>query len=319
MTKVLLAGWILFISISLQAEGISSDNKGNNKAIKITPSEVFTEALRLDSELETMKNHFGVDTLQKETYLKMKKVNGSFKPKHVWQLAYMLNVKINMFRVKHNLPRIAEVGIEPVLNVNPNMPYGMLRRQITEIQIIKKFFHIDEKVKSVKKVHGKTPTDVFNKLLHISKELDKLNKQDIDPSRVFSQVMRLYQDVTLILKVLNIKDDTLPSKKNKNSKPKDAFKQAIKLIKQIQRVQRTADIQRTDFSGLHKKDIVPEDVFIIIGMANAEIQTLKAYLGLKQEVAPLAKFYSNKTPSDVEQLIGWVTKRIELIKDLEGR
>jgi len=282
---------------------------------KITPTEVFAEAINLQSEIDSIKIHFQID--RKVTAYRF--INGNFKPKHVWQLAYMLNVKINMFRLKYGLPRIEEVGIEPVLNVNPNMPYGMLRRLITEVKIIKRFLNIKDEVTYDQHISGKNPTDVFNKLLYISKNLDILNEMEIDPNAVFSQVMRVYQDVSIVLKALNIKDITLPLNKIENIEPKDSFIQVLKLIKEIQRIQRTADIQRTNFNSLKKELITSEDVFIGIQMANAEFQTIKAYLGLIHEVSPPAKFYYNKTASDVNQMINWITKRVQLISHLDTK
>ena len=77
------------------------------------------------------------------------------------------------------------------------------------------------------------------------------------------------------------------------------------------------DIERTNYSSLDKIKITPEDTFILIGMASAEFQTIKAHLGLKHSITPSALFYENKEPTDVEQLINWLTKRIKLIKTLE--
>lgn len=302
--KIIWSLFLLLITISLSAKEYN----------QITPSEVYQEAIKIDKEIELLQSYFNIKTTEK---INIGHVPGEFKPKHVWQLAYMLNVKINMFRVKNNLPRMEEVGMEPVLKVKPNIPYGMLLRVNNEIQIIKRFLNIKIKISQTPSVKDKTPTDVLNKLLHISKELDILNNQGINPSAVFAQVMRLYQDVSTVLSFLNISDNTFPPAKNENSKPKDAFVEVQNFNKYLKRLQRVFDIDRTDFSGLQKDTFIPEDTFILVGMANAEFQTIKAYLGLIHEVTPPAIFYKDKTPSDVEQLIGWLTKRIQLINTLE--
>ncbi len=312
--KILL---LLLLVVSLQAK--DDNNHVHGQIVKITPSEVFTEALIMEKELDILKEHFDVDISSQQIEKNTQRVDGNFKSKHVWQLGYMLNVKINVFREKNNLPRIEEVGREPTLNVNPNLPYGMLKRVNTEILIIKKAFGITKKITNVKKVKGKTSIDVFSKLLLISKELDKLNGQTITPSAVFAQVMRVYHDVTTILNTLNITDDTIPPQKNENSKPKDSFTGVQNFIKHLKKLQRMVDIERTDFSGLAKNTITPEDTFILVQMAAAEFQIIKANLGLIHNVTPAAEFYDKKTPSDVEQLIGWTTRRIKLIKDLEVR
>ena len=148
--------------------------------------------------------------------------------------------------------------------------------------------------------------------------MNYLNRQGVDASAVFAQVMRVYHDTTTILDILNIIDNTVPPKKNEDSKPIDSFINAQKLMKHIKKLQRMADIVRTDFSGLRKDTITAEDTLILVGMVNSEFQIIKSYLELKHDVTPAAKVYNNKTPSDVEQLIGWTTRRINLIKDLEA-
>jgi len=314
LNKTFLIVLMLFASISLQAQ---NRENGEMKIVQISPSEVFEEALRIEAEVKVLQEAFGIKTSDKKIDISNIYVRGNFKSKHVWELGYMLNVKLNIFRTKHNLPRIEEVGREPVSRVNPNLPYGMLKRVENEIQILKKFFDITKRAAKIEKQRAKTAEDVFNKLLQISKELDYLSQQPTEPSSVFAQVMRVYQDISSMLNILNITDNTVPPQKNEDSKPKDSLAELHKLMKYIKKLQRMKDISRTDFSGLEKKNITPEETFIFVGMINAEIQILKSHLGLNHDVTPAAKVYGEKTPSDVEQLIGWTIRRINLIKDLE--
>ena len=57
-------------------------------------------------------------------------------------------------------------------------------------------------------------------------------------------------------------------------------------------------------------------MFSIVQMIIAEIQVIKAYIGLKNYITPAASLYALKTSSDVEQLMSWNLKKIYLIDNL---
>ena len=230
LNKTFLIVLMLFASIAFGSENFADSDL---KLAKITPSDVFTEALKVEAEVAILKEHFGIKS-PKIAYVSVK---GDFKPKHVWQLGYTLNVKLNILRVQLNLPRIEEIGRAPVSEVFPNLPYGMMVRLQAEIQILKRFLGITKKIAKIERVRGKSAPDVFNKLLQISKEMNYLNRQGVDASAVFAQVMRVYHDTTTILDILNIIDNTVPPKKNEDSKPIDSFINAQKLMKHIKKLQ----------------------------------------------------------------------------------
>lgn len=54
-------------------------------------------------------------------------------------------------------------------------------------------------------------------------------------------------------------------------------------------------------------------------MIIAELQTLKAYVGLKNYITPAASVYVNKKPADVDQLMNWNLRKIALIHLNAGR
>lgn len=295
-----------FAFILLLFSGVFSQTQTH----KVTPSVVFGEVKKIYAETHLLKEHFKLNKKHTEY-----KVEGNLKPRHVWQLAYMINVKINLLRLKHNLPRVEEVAIAPVKKVDPFLPYGMTQRLLTEISIFKKALGIKTTIKPVRKYSNKKPIDVFNELLEVSSELDILNEGSINPSIVFAQVMRLIKDVDLVYGHLNIQDRTIPPQKSFNSEPRDAFLVAYKIVENIQKLQKKLNIENVDFSSFTKKEeILPEDTFIMVAISIAELQVVKAYMGIVDKTTPPAQIFRGKNPSDVEQLLGWVNKKILNIK-----
>ncbi|MCU7834361.1 MAG: hypothetical protein KZQ83_03825 [gamma proteobacterium symbiont of Taylorina sp.] len=311
LNKFIIALTILLFSQYLPAE----DNK--RKPINITPSQVYKETLKLHAEIDMISDSFNLIGSHLLIEKNVSIAGSDIKPRHVWQLAYILMVKVNLLRVKYGLPRIEEVGMEPVFDINPNLPYGQLKRLLTELRIIKDFFGITQTIPQIQDVTGKKPEDVYKQLLFLSLELNYLNQQPITASSTFAQVMRLYKDITPVFQVLNINDNTSPPAKQKYSSAEDTFNNVQKFMIQLKKLQRLADIETTSFSFLRKKEITPEETFIFISMAIAEFQTIKAYLGLTHMITPPAEFYQQKTAADVEQLMQWTTRRLNLMTDLE--
>jgi len=51
-------------------------------------------------------------------------------------------------------------------------------------------------------------------------------------------------------------------------------------------------------------------------MIIAELQTIKAYIGLLHYITPSSTICTRKTPADVDQLMNWNLRKISLIEGL---
>ena len=69
---------------------------------------------------------------------------------------------------------------------------------------------------------------------------------------------------------------------------------------------------------LHQKKelVLPSDVFNLVSMALAELQTIKAYRDLKHYVTPPAVTHERKKTNDVHQLLRWVTRMLRQIRQV---
>ncbi|MBF0274129.1 MAG: hypothetical protein HQK84_02740 [Nitrospinae bacterium] len=287
----------------------------NLYASEIIPSDVYREVYKIHEEIDIIKKHFGITKGwdNEET----PRVDANLKPRHVWQKAYLILVKINILRMNLKLPRIEEVGIEPMLELHPNMVYEMTQRILVELRIIKKLYNISSKIEEAPIFTNKKPLDVFNFLHHVSLEMDLLNEHQLTPTDTYAQVKRLYDDITIILDNLEVMDKTIPPEKNKNSTTLDAFNAVFEFLEIIQNIQKTMGLERVDYFSFKSKKPEPADVVNLVGMATVELQVIKAFLGMTHEVTPPARHYYAKQPADVEQLIRWCIERMKLIRTLK--
>ena len=277
-----------------------------------TPSDVYTEALKIKQEIEIIRKHFKVpETKDPE------QINIQLKPRNVWQKTYEIFVKINILRENYQLPRITESGLEAVKDVDPGLVYEQVKRISAELNIFKTRVGINQQTRPVLQQKEKTPSDVYHLLNSISTQMDSINGKGFTPSFVFAQSMRILEDLNIILAKLNIHERTTPPDRINNSTPSDVFDLTLEIIIEIQRLQAMAGVESIEISSVEKKKITSSDVFNMTGMIISDIQPIKAYLKLSQQVTPPANIYNDKQPADVLQVLGWVLLKIKKIKSLD--
>lgn len=286
------------------------------QANRITPNEVYSQVKLINSEVHALLDYYGVKYDDKAMQ-KQARIVVNLKPRDVWQKTYEIAVKINILRASHGLPIIEPVNMAPVLHLNPDLVYEQTQRILTELHIFETREGIHITHPKAKKFSGKIPLDVFIGLSEVSLALDRLNGAKFTPSYVYGEQMRVYDDITRILGELNIVDHTIPDKKNPKDMPKDVYAKSLKVLEKIKQLQIGVGIAFVDFSNFNKdaQNITPNEVYTMTQMVIAELQTLKAYLGIKT-ITPPAATYKTKTPVEVSQLVGWNLRKLKLIHSL---
>jgi len=284
----------------------------------ITPNDVYAQSMLIQDYVHFLLKYYDIKH-DHEGINNRITISTRLKPRNAWQKSYEILVKINMLRDNYNLSRIKPVGMEPVEKLNPDMVYGQTQRILAELKIFEVRKDINMPKYTLKKYKNKTPLDVYNAFSHISASLDELNRSELSPSYVFAETIRIYDDLSIILKHLNVKDDTIPSKRLISATPSDSLAVSMKVLEKIKKLQRSVGIRTVDFSVFNKKNPLPSDVYSITGMIIAELQPLKAYIGLKHTVTPPARLYIKKVPADIEQLMGWNLRKINLLNNLDRR
>ncbi len=286
-------------------------------AKKVTANEVYAQVILIQKYIHNLHKYFKIEHHHEDQGIETNKIKTKLNPRNSWQKTYEILVKINILRNENDLPTIEPVNMTPELNINPNLVYGMTQRILTELYIFHYLLEIKTPVYKAEIFQGKSSLDVFNGLNHISTSLDELNKIGFTPSYVFGENMRVYDDLTIILQHLNIKDNTIPAKKYIKATPYDTFNIGMKMLLKIKQLQIKSGIKFVDYSGFKKNNITPADVFALTGMIIAELQTIKANIGLYDYITPAASKYNSKTPVEVDQLMNWNLRKLLLINSLE--
>lgn len=281
-------------------------------ALAATPTvnEIYTKTAQITAEIQLIKKHFDIQ----ET-VEQPNVSIEMAPKYNWQKTYEILYKINVLREKLGLSIIGVPSREPQLELTTQTRYEQMVRVITELQILKHVLDISEVPPAQPVFEGKTTTDIYNVLNHASLELDLLNGKTLTPSDTLSQAMRVSEDVNFIMDAMDAKNTSIPPQKNLNAQPADAFDTALQLLEEIRRLQKMAGLTGIDFYQLKPQNraVNPSDVFSILGIALAELQQLKAHLGLKYALTPIAEHYENVRSADVQQVIGWNVRKLQAI------
>jgi len=277
-----------------------------------TPSDVYTEALKVDKKIEIIRKHFNAPKIKAP-----RRLDAQLKPRNAWQKTYEIFVKINILRQKNQLPRIEETGIEPVKDLDPGLVHEQVTRILTELDIFMTRVGITQHTKAVSQQHNKTPSDVYHLLDTISTQLDTINGKSFTPSFVFAQNMRILEDLNGIIAKLNIHDRTGPPNRIDNTRPSNVFDLSLDVMVEIQRLQSMAGIESIDYSSFKKAKITPGDVFTMTGVIISGLQPIKAYLKLDQLVTPPATIYKGKQPADALQTLGWALRKIKQIRSLD--
>jgi len=284
-------------------------------AVKITPNEVYAQTEIIEKKVLILLKHRKIKYNYKE-FLKQTNIKTNIKPRNVWQKTYEIMLKINILRLNYNLPIVEPINLAPVLTLNPELVYEQALRILTELSILN--LRIGANIKNIKAKHykNKNPQHVYRLLSIISNALDKLNGSTFTASYVFGENIRVNEDLSTILHHLNIKDNTIPSIKNKNATPMNTFTTSMKTLYKISQIQQEVGIQSVDFSVFSKYNPTPSDVLTMTEMIIAELQTIKAFIGLTTYITPAATQYKGKTPAEVDQLMQWNLRKLNLITTL---
>jgi hypothetical protein len=278
-------------------------------ATEMTPSDVYAQAMRIEHEVESLKRHF---KLTGKAHVETK--SGDLKPRHGWAKSYTILLKLGKLRRKAGLINIVPVSVEPMLEMSPNYPWAMTQRILVEIAITKQLLGIPGQPPAAVPVNGKRSIDAYNKLHQISGELDLLTGA-VTSSEIYSEVKRLNEDSNAILRHLRIFENAVPPPRRDKLQQHDSLRATFEMLGEIQRIQRINGLQTTDFQSFEMGDkTTPDDVYGMVALALVELQRVKAQFGLIHLVTTPGAYEENKTPTEVVQLLGYITDKLREIK-----
>ncbi len=283
-------------------------------AASVSVDDVYTEVLRIERETTLMQRVLGVSAEARVAV----PIEANLLPRHSLAQSYVLFSKINFFKHQSGMLTTPIALLEPYRDIEPFQSWGEMQRILAEIAIVKRKLEITESIDPVPPTSGKRPVDVFNHLRQISEAWNTLLGVGILPAHVYVEATRLAEESRILLTYLGIADNAAPPTKNPQALPADSLKEVFAALTEIQHLQARAGIATVDFSTFRKtKDVLPDDVLTMLTLTLGELQTLKAHVGLRQNVTPTLSYYTEKQPADVQQVVGYATNRLRLLRSLE--
>jgi hypothetical protein len=266
--------------------------------------------LQIEHEIKVLRQRFGSSEIAKVRVQQAK-----WQPMHLWHKAYGLQIQVNILRRQHGLFGFAPVALEPGIKITGPAVLGQLQRVLVELRILRMLLQVEAGPVPESEPKDADLDEVNEHIAEISQALDALNGEPISSSYAYAEAMRLESDLNLILPHLGIDDRAVPPAALAQASSSDSFKAAYELMQEIQRLQQRLGLAVTDFSGLMRDgEALAEDTFNMLLLCQAEMQPLKARLGLAEAITPPAIYRQNKTPSQVTQLLGYMINQMRLIR-----
>jgi len=272
--------------------------------------DVYIETLRIQHYLEAIQSH-----KHKNHQGEIGFIQADLRWHHVWAKCYTVLKEINLLRQQHGLERVEPVNLEPQLETSPRQVWEMCRRISTELEIVVRQLQIQIPSFSPSlTIKNITAADMYWQIQHASIQLHEITG-GLPPTYVYAEARRLNDDVNQLLSHLEVIDSVSPPRRLNQATSSDAMQQAFHVLQELHRLQRYYDLPVNNLQGFNRgAQSQPKDVFVTITLLIAELQTVKARLGLNHALVPNAAQAREKTPVDVAQLLGYIANKLKQIK-----
>lgn len=274
---------------------------------------IWLQTLRVEQEIGALERHFEIAASAP--------VHGVTAPlalRHAWQKGYEIEVKLNALRRRHGVPIITPRVIEPVVELPPFMVFEQTALLLTELQLLRARLGAAEPAAVAPAGGSHTPLDLYNKLNELSYRLDPLIGERFTPSQVFAEAMRLFEDTRTLIDSRELLDETVPPPRRADATLSGSFDAALQVLAEEGRIQGMLAIEHGELWGMKGEEVHPGDVFALIQLAIAELQPVKARLGLRHVLTPPAGYYEGKSPAEVQQVLGWTLRKLQLLRTDSG-
>lgn len=256
-----------------------------------TPNEVYQIVSTIDAELAALhRNNFSEPAAAKtETAKRL--------PRHVFEIALTVNRRIQTLRFINGLQPRAEAAL-PVRDITPADVAGLVGQILHDVRALRSVYGVSQDIEAAPTPSGKTPSDVFNKLLRVEASLMGLGVPRVVPNDVAQAAETVLGDLRLIERAQRV-TAAPDGEATAGKSPADAYDAAYALLSGLADYAAQAQLPGGITLPTRKSGgIAPSDVLFLLAAASAEVGALKAHLGVREptRVAPLR---GGQTPSHV--------------------
>ena len=198
-------------------------------------------------------------------------------------------------------------GSETLIDV-----YGVVQAIIEELRRIKRQMIVKDDIESAPFLGGRTPSHVYENLLHASLLLDGLVGRSTTPNDVYVQVLRVHEELSLVAAELDISLDVEPPPVEQGKQPMAVAQQLLRAGYKLMDLQTRLGMDASSVPNFTLENATSSDVLDATNFLLAEIARIKAHLNIQLTVSQLHDA-DNMTSTDVFARLLLVIKNLEKI------
>ena len=278
----------------------------------MTASHVYQATADLISEIEILRNAMNVVDNPDRIAFRQHQT-----PIHVY--AKSLEVMQKTARIQKRLGMIpAEVGQIPVKSLALIDLYDAVKTIIEELRRIKRQLIVKDDIALAPFVGGKTPSHVYENLLHASLLLDGLVGRPATANDVYVQVLRVHDEMNLVAAELGVSLDVEPPTVEGAKQPMAVAQQLVRAAYKLVDVQTRLGMDASNIPNFTLENVTSSDVLDATNFLLAEIARIKVHLNI-QLAAHGSHDPKNMTATDVFARILLVIRNLDIIGEAAER
>ena len=276
---------------------------GNND---ITASHVYQATANLISEIVILRNAMNVTDSPEKIAFRQHQT-----PIHAY--AKSLEVMRKTARIQKRLGMIpVDVGYIPVKPLTLIDLYDAVKAIIEELRRIKRQMIVRHDIELAPFAGGRTPSHVYENLLHASLLLDGLVGRSTTPNDVYVQVLRVHDEMNLIAAELQVSLDADPPIVEHAKQPMAVAQQVVRAAYKLVDLQTRLGMDASNVPNVTLANVTSSDVLDATNFLLAEVARIKAHLNI-QLTASRPHDAEKMTTTDVFARVLLVIRNLEII------
>ncbi len=280
-------------------------------AEKITPSHVYQVVDNVVYELELL-----LDANFSNADVAMIPANNK-RPRHVIQGAQEVLRKISVLKQINGLT-MGPIAPLPIREITPADVKTQVDRILKEVRDLRPVFKITKTAKKASLQDGKTPSDVYARMLQASAMIDRLDIPAIVPNDVYRLALAIVSDVKQIHASVGSTAPAQVSGDFSSKKPPDVYAHGHDVLVALKGLVEQSEAFEVagGIAVPPKKEgkLVPADVLEMLNTILAELSSLKVSSGAKQPT-PVIPPQSGKTPGNVYEQLEIAMSYVQVMKE----
>ena len=278
----------------------------------VTASHVYQATVNLISEIVILRNAMNIIGRPEKLGFRQHQTS-------IHAYAKSLELMQKTARIQKRLGMIpVEVGHIPVKTLALVDVYGVVQAIIEELRRIKRQLIVKDDIEFAPFVGGRTPSHVYENLLHASLLLDGLVGRSTTPNDVYVQVLRVHEELNLVATQLDVSLDVEPPPVEHGKQLMAVAQQLLRAGYKLMDLQTRLGMDASNVPNVTLENATSADVLDATSFLLAEIARIKAHLNIQFTVTQLHDA-ENMTTTDVFARLLLVIKNLEKIGEAAER